>query len=490
MGIHNSSIHPIEQRVGNPITEQKTQKNRNMKAFTTACALVAGVSADSQFYSSDIPFYSAGLTHPITTPIVQYARQPVQAIQPIQAIPPIQAMQPIQAIQPIQSLYTTYGVHHPMMAAGHLIKRGADAEPRFTYQTKVEHPDERSVYEYRVNVDRMGNGNSYQFHEQQRDNLMRQQQLQNQLIGRTNGQRMQYNMDQQMGGRMNQDNQMMHQRDNQMMHQRGNQRVNELMFDLMFDRMMEQCQDDNQRQYMRRQDGRMNNFYSYERMLQRQNEARRNMNNRQMNMNNQHRMFKREADSSFEYDVVAEHDNSQVSRNQQLMDVMIRPQQTYQMDNRMNNYMNQRNNQRMQYNMDNRMDGRMNRNNQMMNQHNQHNRYNMDNQMDNRMHQMDSRMHQMDSRRNQMDSQQMDQYNMNNQMDSRRNQLDSRMYQMDSRRNQMDSHRNQMDSHQMDQYNMNNQMTNQMHQGQRQFGDNAFGFNRASMQYDQLRNYY
>merc|ERR1711962_1331183 len=455
MRIHNSSIHPIEQRVGNPITEQKTQKNRNMKAFTTACALVAGVSADSQFYSSDIPFYSAGLTHPITTPIVQYARQPVQAIQPI------------QAMQPIQSLYTTYGVHHPMMAAGHLIKREADAEPRFTYQTKVEHPDERSVYEYRVNVDRMGNGNSYQFHEQQRDNLMRQQELQNQLIGRTDGQRMQYNMDQQMDGRMNQDNQMMHQRDNQMMHQRGNQRVNErgsydLMFDLMFDRMMEQRQDDNQRQYMRRQDGRMNNFYSYERMLQRQNEARRNMNNHQMNMNNQHRIFKREADSSFEYDVVAEHDNSQMSRNQQMMDVMIRPQQTYQMDNRMNNYMNQRNNQRMQYNMDNRMDGRMNRNNQMMNQHNQHNRYNMDNQMNNRRHQMDSH----------------------------RNQMDSRMH-------QMDSCRNQMDSHQMDQYNMNNQMTNQMHQGQGQFGDNAFGFDRASMQYqnrqlqqDQLRNYY
>merc|ERR1711951_331679 len=176
---------------------------------------------------------------------------------------------------------------------------------------------------------------------------------------------------------------------------------------------MEQRQDSNQREYMRRQDGRMNNFYSYERMLQRQNEARRNMNNRQMNMNNQHRMFKREADSSFEYDVVAEHDNSQMSRNQQMMDVMIRPQQTYQMDNRMNN-------QRMQYNIDNRMDGRMNRNNQMMNQHNQHN-----------------------------------------------------------------------------QYNMNNQMTSQMHQGQRQFGDNAFGFDRASMQYqnrqlqqNQLRNYY
>merc|ERR1712121_113154 len=158
--------------------------------------------------------------------------------------------------------------------------------------------------------------------------------------------------------------------------------VNEHGYD-MFDQMIEQRQDSNMRdQYLRRQDGRMNNFYSYERMLQRQNGARRNMNNRQINMNNQHRMLKREADSSFEYDVVAEHDNSQMSRNQQMMDVIIHPQQTYQMDNRMNNYMNQRNNQRMQYNMDNRMDGRMNRNNQMMNQHNQHNRYNMDNQMD------------------------------------------------------------------------------------------------------------
>merc|ERR1712055_573275 len=234
---------------------------------------------------------------------------------------------------------------------------------------------------------------------------------------------------------------------NQMMHQRGNQMVNEHGYDA-FDRMMEQPQDSNQREYMRRQDGRMNNVYSYERMLQRQNEARRNMNNRQMMDsrfdNNQHRMFKREAESSFEYDVTAEHDNNQVSRNQQMMDVMIRPEQTYQIDNRMNNYMNQRNSQHMQYNMDNRMDGRMNRNNQMMqqrnnqimNQHNQHNRYNMDN----RMNQMDSRMYQMDSHRNHMD-----QYNMNNQM--------------------------------------NNQMTNQMHQGQRQFGDNTFGFDRASMQY-------
>merc|ERR1711992_507085 len=105
---------------------------------------------------------------------------------------------------------------------------------------------------------------------------MRQQQRQNQMFGRMeqmNGQRMQYNMENQMGGRMN--------HGNQMMHQRGNQMVNERGYDA-FDRMMEQRQDSNQREYMRRQDGRMNNVYSYERMLQRQNEARRNMNNRQM----------------------------------------------------------------------------------------------------------------------------------------------------------------------------------------------------------------
>merc|ERR1719312_364975 len=70
----------------------------------------------------------------------------------------------------------------------------------------------------------------------------------------------------------------------------------------MFDRMMEQRQDSNMRDYIvrRQQEGR-NNMYSYERMLQRQNEARRMMNNQER------RMFKREAEGSFECDVTAEH---------------------------------------------------------------------------------------------------------------------------------------------------------------------------------------
>merc|ERR1712241_1233212 len=50
MGIHNSSSLSLEQRVANP--KKKNIKN-NMKAFTTACALIgASASADSQFYTA------------------------------------------------------------------------------------------------------------------------------------------------------------------------------------------------------------------------------------------------------------------------------------------------------------------------------------------------------------------------------------------------------------------------------------------------------
>merc|ERR1711962_1226439 len=195
---------------------------------------------------------------------------------------------------------------------------------------------------------------------------------------------------------------------------------------------MEQRQDSNMRDYMARkqQEGR-NNMYSYERMLQRQNEARRMMNNQER------RMFKREAEGSFEYDVTAEHS---ADNNRQMV---IHPQQTYSM-NQMDNRMNQRN----------QMDSRMNQMNQM------DSRMNQMNQMDNRMNQynMDSRMN-----RNQM---------MNNHFDSRM------QYNMDNR--------------------MNNMEQRQFEQRQGMEG-NTFGFDRASMQYfpsqfqqqqDQLRNYF
>merc|ERR1719200_75191 len=97
-------------------------------------------------------------------------------------------------------------------------------------------------------------------------------------------------------------------------------------------------------------------------------------------MNNQERrMFKREADSSFEYDVTAEHS---ADNNRQMV---IHPQQTYsmnQMDNRMNQYnMDSRVNRNQM--MNNRFDSRMNRNQMMNNRFDSRMKYNMDNRMNN-----------------------------------------------------------------------------------------------------------
>merc|ERR1712241_702623 len=123
---------------------------------------------------------------------------------------------------------------------------------------------------------------------------------------------------------------------------------------------------------------------------------------RRMNNQEQRRMFKREAEGAFEYDVMAEHsaDNSQ----RQMIDMVARPQHTYrmnQMDNRMDSRMNQMN-RRMnmnQYNMDNRMNNQMNKN-----------RFNKDN----RMNQMDNHRNQynMDNRMNNMEHRQMERQNM------------------------------------------------------------------------------
>merc|ERR1711962_370966 len=409
MGIRNSSSPPIEQRVGNPITEKK-HKKIDMKAFTTACALMAGVSAESHI---GLPFGAAGF------------------------FPGYNVHHPIVYTRPVYGIHPGYHAGFQPISAGHpLFKREAEPEPRFPYQTKVTHPDEKSVYEYHVNVDQMGHGKSYQFHQrqEQKQDMMRQHQRQNQrqnqmsnqVFGRMdqiNGHKMQYNMENhmgnrmhqnnQMGNRMHQNNQVMRQRDNQMMGARDNQMRNEHGYN-MFDRMIEQ----------------------------------------------------REAESGFEYDVTAEHDNSDrqmMSRNQQMMDVMTRPQQTYhrnnQMDSRINSHMNQMNNQHTQYNINNRMDGRINQNEQMLQRHN--------NEM------MNQHSNQMMNQRNQY------------QMDTRMNRMDTHMNHMNTQMNQMHGRNNQRL-----QYNRNNQMTNQMHQ--RQFGDNTFGFDRASMQFqnNQFRNYY
>merc|ERR1712136_471463 len=182
----------------------------------------------------------------------------------------------------------------------------------------------------------------------------------------------------------------------------------------MLNTLMEQRQDNNiMREYMMkklRDSSRMNNMYTFGRMHHRNNNMERHMSNME-----QHRqgLGKREAEPSFEYDVVAEHDaNRDMHNNQQMMTlrknpqqemlntIMLRPaQQTYrmtQMDDNMESRMNQ-----MNFLQASQQDNRMDRN-RMNNQMNNLMQYNMDNRMDSRMNNV-----------NRMD--------MNNMMNSRNN---------------------------------------------------------------------
>merc|ERR1712241_1636854 len=217
MGIHNSSSYPIDQRVANLITEKP---KKIMKAFTTACALIAGsASADSHFYNQ-------GLVYPAQA---AYPAQVYGVQTPFNYIP--------------QQAVGGYYFNHPAMAGHPLFKREAEAE--FSYQSKVTHPEEQAAYEFKVNVDQMGNGKSYQHHEQLDNHRQQQYNMDNRMDSRMNqmdrrmnqmdrrmdghrnqmaqqmDSRMQYNMDNQMDRRM--DQQHMNQMDRHMNEQRMNQ---------------------------------------------------------------------------------------------------------------------------------------------------------------------------------------------------------------------------------------------------------------------------
>merc|ERR1719385_31818 len=152
-----------------------------------------------------------------------------------------------------------------------------------------------------------------------------------------------------------------------------------------------------------RDSSRMNNMYTYGRMHQRNDNMERHMSNM-----GQHRqgLGKREAEPSFEYDVVAEHDANRdmhnnrqmLQNNQQMMTlrknpqhemlntIMVRPaQQTYrmtQMEDNMESRMDSRMNNVNRMDMNNMMNSR-----QMTTQHrnldNQRMNYNMDSRMNN-----------------------------------------------------------------------------------------------------------
>merc|ERR1712241_713126 len=420
---------------------QKKNIKNNMKAFTTACALIgASASADSQFYTAPmlhgagvlpqtaVPVY--GPVHPLATtaytgagaasvvPTVGYVAPALAAIRPAT----VTVTHSAPAVTGVAHQTALVGVQRQVVAgpvvvgAPGLIKREADAEAgEFQYQTKVENPKDQSKYEYSVKVDHKGNGKSYQYHGQKNEDkmsdvynldddhmgtmkaheqdhhhrnmmeqhrqrnmmdqhrqrnmvdqhrqrnmvnsnqMMEQQHLQqrNMIDMEQHRQRNMVNQDQIRMRMLDQQNQ--RQRFDQMMNQQQEQdMLNTLMEqrqDNMLNTLMEQRQDNNvMREYMMkklRDSSRMNNMYTFGRMHQRNN----NMDRHMSNMEQHRQMFKREAEPSFEYDVVAEHDanrdmhnNRQMYQNSQQMmtlrenpqqemlnTIMLRPQQAYRM---------------------------------------------------------------------------------------------------------------------------------------------------------------
>merc|ERR1712241_1429861 len=177
---------------------QKKNIKNNMKAFTTACALIgASASADSQFYTAPmlhgagvlpqtaVPVY--GPVHPLATtayngagaasvvPTVGYVAPALAAIRPAT----VTVTHSAPAVTGVAHQTSLVGVQHRVVpgpvvvGAPGLIKREADAEAgEFQYQTKVENPKDQSRYEYSVKVDHKGNGKSYQYHEQKNEDKM------------------------------------------------------------------------------------------------------------------------------------------------------------------------------------------------------------------------------------------------------------------------------------------------------------------------------
>merc|ERR1711990_41373 len=127
MGIHNSSILSTERRVVNHNTFKP-----NMKAFMTACAVLASsANADPQLFSNLVN-------------LGQTVRHP-GLIQPYNVVPSYTV-----AALPIH----------------HFIKREAEPETPYEIKSKVENPADGSEQEVQIKVDASGKGKSFQRVEQ------------------------------------------------------------------------------------------------------------------------------------------------------------------------------------------------------------------------------------------------------------------------------------------------------------------------------------
>merc|ERR1712111_71252 len=132
MGIHNSSHLSTEWRVKNHI---------NMKAFMTICALLAGsASADPQLIQNLVAFKQQ-----TDIPLIPYqvASLPLNPISYTNLFD--YRMDP-----------ATYTIGYPTLINQGLIKREAEPETPYAYESKVENPEDGSKYQFDVRVEQDG----------------------------------------------------------------------------------------------------------------------------------------------------------------------------------------------------------------------------------------------------------------------------------------------------------------------------------------------
>merc|ERR1712110_481866 len=192
MGIHNSfGFHQEHKGLRNPKGKKPTKSN--MKVFTTVCTMVALASAESQLLiaQNDVNYLrspnvgkmsykgyvdyvdTSSATHPLVNNYVLTGKQPQVTLRHPQVtlvnqiLPQIRTRYTsLEQPQLISTEFTTpYHGYQPVVTMR--FKREAEAEATHAkaYKSKVSNPD-GSSYEYEVQVNRDGEGQSFQHHEQ------------------------------------------------------------------------------------------------------------------------------------------------------------------------------------------------------------------------------------------------------------------------------------------------------------------------------------
>merc|ERR1712168_400066 len=147
MGIHNSSILSTERRVVNHNTFKQ-----NMKAFMTACAVLASsANADPQLFSNLVNLGQT-VRHPGLI-------QPYNVV-PLNHVSYAHTFNAPLPLGPVMASVPSYNV--AALPIHHFIKREAEPETPYEIKSKVENPANGSEQEVQIKVDASGKGKSFQ----------------------------------------------------------------------------------------------------------------------------------------------------------------------------------------------------------------------------------------------------------------------------------------------------------------------------------------